>query len=205
MGGFATCMESNTSGPTGKALYAKYKMSSLHVHKLQNCILSENVKRSLWKEIRSMVWTRLNINTDSSYIRTHIAHERISQSFRYGGMSVISPLIQQRGLAIGWIRKIYHCTGSNMAWITMLDYMLSSLNLPKCRDLLKLGSNDWIRVSERMRNHDAFWSAIFLEGSKLMSLLHRRYRHWHVIPLTQGDGQSSNNVDISTISYFNPN
>ena len=67
------------STPLGRAIWAKYLISSKYIHRIQNAVFSEEQLVSLREAALLLTWTRARIHDDSNSIRTHIANNRVSQ------------------------------------------------------------------------------------------------------------------------------
>ena len=201
----AQTINTSSSTPIGRALYAKYLLASRYLHVMQNVTFTEAQQDKLWRAIKEMTWTRHRIETDEIARRTHIAQERVIQPFKFGGLSLPHPKIQSRSTAVTWLRKfVLHDPNSQLAWEFILNDILTQKNCPNMITHLKLGYGDWIRTGNKLELDYPFWSNIFMEGAELIRMVHNKHKEWSLIPILGHEDYPTNNLDISTLSFWNP-
>ena len=93
------------STPLGRAIWAKYLISSKYIHRIQNAVFSEEQLVSLREAALLLTWTRARIHGDSNSIRTHIANNRVSQPPQFGGLGLPDPCLQTHAIRFTWARK----------------------------------------------------------------------------------------------------
>ena len=76
------------STPLGRAIWAKYLISSKYLRRIQNAVFSEEHLVSLREAALLLTWTRARPQDDSYAARTHIANSRVSQPPQFGGLSL---------------------------------------------------------------------------------------------------------------------
>ena len=197
-------LNTDTSSPLGRAIYANFLLASRYVHKLQNLMPSMQVRKELWDEILNLTWTKHRIGEDNNYKRVHIAKDRVSQPIRYGGLGVVDPNIQMRGIAVAWIRRIYSGESINECkWKKLLEGHLRLLRAPDLSLLGQVGYGDWKRTARKLELEHPFWANIFNEGAEMIKLTHKKYRQWEVIPLLGHESFPDDYLDRGSLSVFN--
>ena len=64
-----------TSTPLGRALYAKFLLGSLYVHRLQNGLIGDQTMQHMTEALLYMTWTRARMTKDQLGYRVHIRVE----------------------------------------------------------------------------------------------------------------------------------
>ena len=203
MDNIADSMTTTTCTPLGRSIYAKYLLSSLYLHKIQNFSFTQIQLSNLRNTILKLTWTRHRVGTDSSSTRTHIASDRVAQPLSMGGLSVPDPLIQSQALKFSWVRKMVS-PDTSLVWVRLLEHNLGEIRRPNLSTHLQLGSMEWVETSQLLSNISPFWSQVFLAISQFMILSHRFDKAWHLIPITGNENSDFNHINIGSLAYRNP-
>ena len=199
----ADSLSTNSSTPLGRAIYAKFLLASRYLHKIQNFDFTENQLEDLRKVVLRLTWTRHRMGTDSSSTRTHIANDRVAQPYGYGGLSLPDPQVQSQALKLCWARK-FSRDNSQITWCRILEEMLREGGRPAISQHMVLGFHEW-RITGDALDASPFWATVFHTIANLISLSHEFDRCWPQIPLTGYERSDFSIIDISTLSYGNPN
>ena len=192
-----------SSTPLGRAIYAKFLLSSRYIHKIQNFSFSQQQLEDLREEVLKLTWTKHRMGSDTFSMRVHIAGDRVAQPLQYGGLSLPHPMIQSQALRFSWIRKFQNAS-SELTWVRLLESTLRDKGRPSIRVHLLLGYHEWTSTAEALSTDYPFWGEVFRVGAKLMLLSHRFDQCWPLIPITGYEEADFQHLDISSLAYRNP-
>ena len=199
----ADSLSTNSSTPLGRAIYAKFLLASRYLHKIQNFDFTEVQIQDLRKAVLRLTWTRHRMGTDSSSTRVHIANGRVAQPYGYGGLSLPDPQIQYQALKLCWARK-FSRVNTQVIWSRILEEMLREKGRPTISQHLVLGFHEW-KITGDALDASPFWAKVFHTIANLIYLSHEFDRCWALVPLTGYEQSDFSIIDISTLSYRNPN
>ena len=203
MKGIAKTLDTVTSTPLGRALYAKYLISSKYIHRIQNYDFSHDELKSLREAVLKATWARHRIGTDTTTRRVHIANDRAVQPLRFGGLAIPDPSIQVQALRFSWARR-FRSQNNRMIWYRVLESELTRKNRPDLETHMKLGVEEWYITGRKLENTSPYWSKVFISIGKIMQLAHTHDENWHLIPITGYEGIDIREPDISSLAHRNP-
>ena len=191
------------SSPLGRAIYAKYLLSSKYIHRLQNCTLDGDQLATLRENALLMTWTRSRPNDDTNGYRVHIAQDRVSQPPRFGGLGVPDPLVQMRSIRFGWARK-FLSANPQLSWFKILNKWLTQANRPDIRSHTVCGYREWITTGQALDQISHYWSQVFNSIAEILLLSHKYDKAWHLIPLIGCELIPDSDLHIGSLKYRNP-
>ena len=201
MNRIADSLTTLSSSPLGRAIFAKFLLSSRYLHKIQNYEFSHEQLVHLREAVLKLTWSRHRMGTDTTTSRVHIAHNRVAQPLSYGGLAVPDPLIQAKALRLIWARKFRH-PNQRLTWVRILEEQLRECRRPPLAKHGALGYHEWKATAEAIDS--TFWSQVFHTMAELIALSHEFDRYWHIIPITGYELNDFGTVDISSLAYVNP-
>ena len=196
-------LDTNSSTPLGRAIYAKFLLSSRYIHKIQNFSFTPQQLTDLREAVLKLTWTRHRIGTDTTSTRVHIAGDRVAQPLQFGGLSLPHPLTQSQATRFSWIRKLLN-PNANLTWVRILELNLRNHGRPSIGMHFQLGYHEWRMTDEALTPSFPFWAEVFRTGALLMQLSHRYDQLWSLIPILGYEEADFQQIDISTLSYVNP-
>ena len=203
MKGIAKTLNTVTSTPLGRALYAKYLISSKYIHRIQNYDFSHDELKTLREAVLKVTWARHRIGTDTTTRRVHIANDRVAQPLRFGGLAIPDPSIQVQALRFSWARR-FKSQNNRMSWYKVLESELATINRPDLETHMKLGVEEWYISGRKLEDTSPYWSKVFNSIGKIIQLAHTHEENWHLIPITGYEGTDINDPDIGSLAYRNP-
>ena len=198
----ASSFDTDMSTPLGRALYAKYLLSSRYIHKIQNYVFKEKELDEFWKIVRAMTWTRARPQIDSTTTRVHISKERVSQPLQYGGLAVPNPKNQVKSLAFTWARK-FEENDDRLIWIQLVNHMLQKVGSPDANTHMKLGALEWEITADRLTAESEYWQHVFQSISEIIILQNKHNPSWPNIPFLGYEGLGKEQT-IASLHYKNP-
>ena len=198
----ADSFNTNLSTPLGRAIYAKFLLSSRYIHKIQNYVFSEQNLDELWNVVRIMTWTRARPKSNNSSIRVHIAKDRVAQPMEFGGLALSDPKHQVKSLTFAWVRK-FTMPDLRLVWIQILDLMLSRQNRPTAAVHTKLGVSEWRKSADLLQNESSYWEHVFRSIAEILELEHRYDVCWVDVPILGYEGMGDMQT-YASLHYRNP-
>ena len=199
----ADSLDTVTSTPLGRAIYAKFLLASRYVHKLQNYTFSEEQLLRLREAVLQVTWTRHRIGSDTQSKRVHIANSRVSQPLSFGGLSLPHPQMQSKTIKFAWIRK-FRTANRTLTWVKILELQLANCRRPSPATHMRLGAKEWQATSNALMQNSPYWAQVFQVGSTLIELSHQYDKFWTLIPITGYEEIGWQDPDISSLTYRNP-
>ena len=193
-----------TSGstPIGRSLYATFLLCQRYVHRLQNSILTEQMKEDMNSAIQAMIWTKGRYAEDQAGYRSHIKQSRLRQPYQYGGLAVPEPSMQSVTIRMGWLRK-FRREYQDEGWFIVLSKWLDEVDRPKIEEHMKMGVVEWNITAEKMRVKSKYWADVFAAGAQIQKLAIAQKKEWHMLPV-MGIEEGRNPVTRSSLEYRNP-
>ena len=149
-----------------------------------------------------MTWTRARPAENQTSYRVHIAHDRVAQPARFGGLSVPDPQIQIKSIRFIWIKKFLNAERT-LTWYKILDSWLISIGCPTIQEHLKVGSREWNRTSLRMLDLSQYWAHVFASVAEFMVLANKQYKQWHLIPIIGNEHSPETHLNLGSLRWAN--
>ena len=199
----ADSLDTVTSTPLGRSIYAKFLLASRYVHRIQNFTFSDEQLSQLRDAVLKATWTRHRIGTDTQSLRTHIANRRVEQPLAFGGLSLPHPQTQSQAMKFAWIRK-FRTANRSLTWVQLLEIQLANSRRPPLTTHLSLGAHEWKATGEALDQTAPFWSQVFEVGATLIQLSHHYDKYWTLIPITGYEEIDHQDPNIASLVYRNP-
>ena len=191
-----------TSTPLGRALYAKFLLGSLYVHRLQNGLIGDQTMQHMTEALLYMTWTRARMTEDQLGYRVHVAKARVIQPPSYGGLYLPSPGIQNTTLRILWLRKFTE-EYSSQGWFKLLTQELERLRRPSITAHMRLGTKEWRKTATKLEERAPYWANVFKAGERIQELTIKQNKLWHMIPIF-GSSEGDDTVTMGSLEHDNP-
>ena len=192
----------SASTPIGRALFAKFLLGSLYVHRFQNGSLSEQTIQNMTEAMLYMTWTRARMTEEQTGYRVHIAKSRVMQPPSYGGLYLPSPGIQDTTLRMLWLRR-FNEGFRTQGWYKLLSIELERTGRPSIPTHMKLGTKEWRKTAGKLVARSPYWANVFRAGARIQELAIKQHKLWHMIPVF-GSSEGDDAVTLISLEHENP-